>query len=288
MPSVWACPAEPGADKWEVFTAGGRNATGIDAVAWAEEAARRGAGEILLTSMDRDGTKAGFDLALTRAVARAVPIPVIASGGVGTLEHFAEGVIEGEADAVLAASVFHFGTFSIRQVKGVYGVAGHPCEIGLLMLRLVQAPHLAAQTVARVPKYASLLFRGNLRHLNNPRRPAMFEFGERNGRDNRSFKAYIRRQGLIPCVVQQYDTGEVLMVAWMNEESVGLTLKTGTTWFWSRSRQELWNKGATSGNMQEVKELWADCDSDTLLVKVDSPGPACHTGNRTCFFKKLA
>ena len=94
--------------------------------------------------------------------------------------------------------------------------------------------------------------------------------------------------GLIPCVVQQYDTGEVLMVAWMNEESVGLTLKTGTTWFWSRSRQELWNKGATSGNMQEVKGLWADCDSDTLLVKVDSPGPACHTGNRTCFFKKLA
>lgn len=80
-------------------------------------------------------------------------------------------------------------------------------------------------------------------------------------------------KGLIPCVVQQYDTGEVLMVAWMNEESVGLTLKTGTTWFWSRSRQELWNKGATSGNMQEVKELWADCDSDTLLVKVDSPGP---------------
>ena len=81
-------------------------------------------------------------------------------------------------------------------------------------------------------------------------------------------------RGLIPCVVQQYDTGEVLMVAWMNEKSVGLTLKTGTTWFWSRSRQELWNKGATSGNMQEVKELWADCDSDTLLVKVDSPGPA--------------
>ena len=101
-------PGASGADKWEVFTAGGRNA-----VAWAEEAARRGAGEILLTSMDRDGTKAGFDLALTRAVARAVPIPVIASGGVGTLEHFAEGVIEGEADAVLAASVFHFGTFSI-------------------------------------------------------------------------------------------------------------------------------------------------------------------------------
>ena len=117
-------PGEPGADKWEVFTAGGRNATGIDAVAWAEEAVRRGAGEILLTSMDR-----GFDLALTRAVALAVPIPVIASGGVGTLEHFAEGVIEGEADAVLAASVFHFGTFSIREVKEYMASQGIPVRL---------------------------------------------------------------------------------------------------------------------------------------------------------------
>ena len=116
-------------DKWEVYLAGGRIATGIDAVAWAEEAARRGAGEILLTSMDRDGTKEGFDLALTRAVARAVPIPVIASGGVGSLEHFAEGVIEGEADAVLAASVFHFGTFSIRQVKEYMAAQGIPVRL---------------------------------------------------------------------------------------------------------------------------------------------------------------
>ena len=116
-------------DKWEVYTAGGRNATGIDAVAWAEDAARRGAGEILLTSMDRDGTKEGFDLALTRAVARAVPIPVIASGGVGTLEHFAEGVIEGEADAVLAAGVFHFSTFTIRQVKEYMASQGIPVRL---------------------------------------------------------------------------------------------------------------------------------------------------------------
>ena len=117
------------ADEWEVYLAGGRIATGIDAVKWAEEAARRGAGEILLTSMDRDGTKEGFDLALTRKVARAVPIPVIASGGVGTLEHFAEGVIEGEADAVLAASVFHFGTFSIRQVKEYMASEGIPVRL---------------------------------------------------------------------------------------------------------------------------------------------------------------
>ena len=117
------------ADKWEVYVAGGRKATGIDALEWAQEAARRGAGEILPTSMDRDGTKEGFDLALTRAVARAVPIPVIASGGVGTLEHFAEGVIEGEADAVLAASVFHFGTFSIRQVKEYMASQGIPVRL---------------------------------------------------------------------------------------------------------------------------------------------------------------
>ena len=116
-------------DKWEVYVAGGRTATGIDAVEWATEAARRGAGEILLTSMDRDGTCEGFDLALTRAVARAVPIPVIASGGVGTLEHFAEGIIEGEADAVLAASVFHFGTFSVRQVKEYLAAQGIPVRL---------------------------------------------------------------------------------------------------------------------------------------------------------------
>ena len=114
---------------FEVYTHGGRRPTGMDAVAWAKRAVALGAGEILLTSMDADGTKAGFDLALTRAVARAVPIPVIASGGVGTLEHFAEGVIEGEADAVLAASVFHFGTFSIREVKEYMASQGIPVRL---------------------------------------------------------------------------------------------------------------------------------------------------------------
>ena len=93
--------------------------------------------------------------------------------------------------------------------------------------------------------------------------------------------------GLIPCVVQQEGTGEVLMVAWMNEESLRLTLETGTTWFWSRSRKELWNKGATSGNMQQVKRILVDCDADTLVAVVDSPGPACHTGHRSCFYREL-
>ena len=116
-------------NKWEVYVAGGRTATGIDAVEWAAEAAKRGAGEILLTSMDRDGSRDGFDCALTRAVARAVDIPVIASGGVGELEHFAQGIIEGEADAVLAASVFHYGELTIRQVKEYMRSQGIPVRL---------------------------------------------------------------------------------------------------------------------------------------------------------------
>lgn len=115
--------------RWEVFVAGGRKNTGLDAVAWAEEAVRRGAGEILLTSMDRDGTKDGYDIDLTRAVTRAVDVPVIASGGAGELDHFAEVVVEADADAVLAASVFHFGEFTIRQVKEAMAAHGIPVRL---------------------------------------------------------------------------------------------------------------------------------------------------------------
>ena len=114
---------------WNVYRNGGRIDMGIDAVEWAAEAAKRGAGEILLTSMDRDGSRDGFDCALTRAVARAVDIPVIASGGVGELEHFAQGIIEGEADAVLAASVFHYGELTIRQVKEYMRSQGIPVRL---------------------------------------------------------------------------------------------------------------------------------------------------------------
>ena len=114
---VVAIDAKKNPRGWEVFTHGGRKATGLDAVEWARRMEKAGAGEILLTSMDRDGTREGFDLGLTRAVADAVGVPVIASGGVGAVEHFAEGVLEGHADAVLAASVFHFGDFSVRAAK---------------------------------------------------------------------------------------------------------------------------------------------------------------------------
>jgi cyclase len=112
--------------RWEIFTHGGTRPTGIDAVGFARDMARRGAGEILLTSMDRDGTRAGYNLALTRAVADAVPIPVIASGGVGSLRHLVEGVTEGHASAVLAASIFHFGQHSIAEAKAAMAAAGIP------------------------------------------------------------------------------------------------------------------------------------------------------------------
>jgi cyclase len=113
-------------NKWEVFTHGGRKNTGIDAIEWAQEVAQRGAGEILLTSMDRDGTKNGFDLPLTRAVSDSVPVPVIASGGVGNLQHLADGITLGHADAVLAASIFHFGEHTVAEAKQLMASLGIP------------------------------------------------------------------------------------------------------------------------------------------------------------------
>jgi imidazole glycerol-phosphate synthase subunit HisF len=114
---VVAIDAKRTAGGWEVFTHGGRNATGLDAIEWAKRMQSLGAGEILLTSMDRDGTRNGFDLALTRAISDEVDVPVIASGGVGNLQHLADGILEGHADAVLAASIFHYGEYTVRQAK---------------------------------------------------------------------------------------------------------------------------------------------------------------------------
>jgi cyclase len=121
--------AAPGAPRWEVYTHGGRRPSGRDALEWGREMERAGAGEILLTSMDRDGTRAGFDLELTRAFSDALSIPIIASGGVGSLEHLADGVLHGHADAVLAASVFHYGDYTVRQAKE--HMAGRGIEVRL-------------------------------------------------------------------------------------------------------------------------------------------------------------
>ncbi len=122
--TVVAVDARRAGNGWEVFTHGGRTPTRLDAVRWAEEVVSLGAGEILLTSMDRDGTRDGFDLQLTRAVSDAVPVPVVASGGVGTLQHLVDGVLEGGADAVLAASIFHFGEHTVAEAKQVLAAAG--------------------------------------------------------------------------------------------------------------------------------------------------------------------
>jgi len=120
-------PGEP--DRWEIFTHGGRKPTGLEAVAYAREVVALGAGEILLTSMDRDGTRQGFDIALTRAIADAVPVPVIASGGVGTLDHLVDGIRDGHATAVLAASIFHFGEYTVRQAKEHMARSGLPMRL---------------------------------------------------------------------------------------------------------------------------------------------------------------
>ena len=129
-PSGYKSETSGGKPSWQVFTHGGRRPTGRDAVAWAREAQELGAGEILLTSMDRDGTGLGYDLALTRAVAEAVSLPVIASGGAGCLEHLREGVVEGRADAVLVASLFHFGTHTVAEAKRYLDERGVPVRLG--------------------------------------------------------------------------------------------------------------------------------------------------------------
>jgi cyclase len=119
----------PGGDRWEIFTHGGRNATGIDAIEYAQEVVSLGAGEILLTSMDRDGTRQGFDIPLTRAIADSIPVPVIASGGVGNLDHLVDGIRDGHATAVLAASIFHFGEFTVREAKEHMARRGLPMRL---------------------------------------------------------------------------------------------------------------------------------------------------------------
>ncbi len=224
---------EPTPSGWEVTTHGGRRGTGIDAVEWAVRGAELGVGEILLNSMDNDGTKAGFDLKMIKAVRGAVSVPVIASGGAGAKEHFAPAVVAG-ADAVLAASVFHFRELTIGEVKAAMAAEGI----------VVRAMTLDASITSRLKRDAN---------------------------------------GLFTAVAQERGTGQVLMVAWMDDIALARTLETRKATYYSRSRQQHWVKGETSGHTQYVHSVRLDCDGDTVLLEVDQVGAACHTGDHTCF-----
>lgn len=223
-----------GGDGFVVTTHGGRRETEVDALEWIEDGISRGVGEILLNSMDADGVQSGFDLEMIRAARAVTSVPLIASGGAGQVEDFVLAA-EAGADAVLAASVFHFETMTIGEVKEGLAAAGFSVR-------------------GRTPLPAAL--------------------AQRLKRD---------AQGLVCAVIQDYGNQEVLMVGWMDDEALARTLREGRVTFWSRSRQEYWRKGDTSGHTQFVKSVSLDCDGDALLIVVDQIGAACHTGARSCF-----
>ena len=208
------------ARRGEVVTHAGREPRGRDAVDWAREAVERGAGEILLTSIDADGTRAGYDLPLTRAVAEAVEVPVIASGGAGR------------------------DLPPRRRVRGG---------------RRSGARRVDRPRAARAPRRAEGRAEGG-----GVADPGL-------------------TRTLTPVIVQDVETNRVLMLAYADEEALRRTRETGEAWFWSRSRNELWHKGATSGNTMAVEEVADDCDGDALLYRVRPSGPACHTGAESCF-----
>lgn len=229
---------------WEVRVTAGTESAEIDVVEWARRAAELGAGEILLTSFDRDGTKEGYDLELVEAVSSAVRIPVIASGGAGEVEHFAE-AFEAGAAAALAASLFHYEELSIAAVKR----------------------HLASRGI--------------------PVRPAPAPPDDEFDLDGVEFDPdgveFDPDTGLVAAIVQSAADRSVLMLGWMNREALDATLDSGRVTFYSRSREELWEKGATSGNWLELRSIRADCDRDALLVTAHPHGPTCHTGRASCF-----
>ncbi len=232
---------------YEVFVAGGTVPAGLDALEWAKKVESLGAGEILLTSMDKDGTKSGYDNVITRMISDALPIPVIASGGAGSLEDFYDGIAAGGADAVLAASLFHFGEIQIDDLKDY--LAGK----GVAVRRAARAflPGKAEESKAR---------------------------WERMKKDP---------QGLIPAIIVENGTKDVLMLAYMDGEAFSLTMETGIMHYHSRSRGTLWKKGETSGHYQHVVSAKIDCDADTLLFFVDQDGAACHTGAHSCFYRSI-
>lgn len=229
-------------DGWNVVINGGRIDTGIDVLEWVKKIQELGAGEILLTSMDQDGRKQGFDIPLLSAVNQIADIPVIASGGCGSLEHFYDVFAKNAADAALAASLFHYGELSVGEVKDYLSYRNIPVR------------------KKTMPKDLSALL-------------SKLDFAKQNG--------------LIPTVVQDHNTKEVLMLAYSSKESLQITWEKGLACYFSRSRNELWLKGETSGHYQTIKEIKTDCDHDTLLFSVIQTTAACHTGAYSCFYQLL-
>ena len=237
-----------GQGSWSVYVKGGREKTELDAIEWAITAAELGAGEIVVNSIDEDGMKNGYDLELLSRITSVVNIPVIASGGAGKKEHFLDALQKTGVDGVLAASVFHFGEIKVPELKQYLKENGAE----------IRMPEAAPQK-----KESPSAENANI---------SMISFG---------------KDGLVPCICQDAKTGAVLMLAYMNEQSLRLTLEKKRAVYYSRSRSELWEKGATSGNTQKVRAIYYDCDADALLIKVEQTGNACHTGEYSCFFNAV-
>src|SRR5690606_4201031 len=232
---------------WEVYTRGGRQPTGLDAVAWCRRAAELGAGEILLTSIDRDGTAQGFDLPLIQAAAAATTplgVPIIASGGAGTADHLRAAVGAG-AGAVLAASIFHQDRLPLRAAKAYLQAAGIPIN---------EPP----------PLPVDLTWLNGLRF------------------DDRGLVPVV----VVPAGPGGEPGGPPLMLGWADREALTLCLTTGVLGFWSRSRRRQWMKGETSGYLHRVHRLIPDCDEDTVMAVVSGSGPVCHTGAASCFYRE--
>ena len=251
--------------KFMLFAKGGRENTGIDALDWLEQGVKNGAGELVVNSIDTDGVKNGFDLELLDAVAARCAVPIIASGGAGKKEDFLELFRNHPAvDAGLAASIFHTKQVEINDLKPR---AGHARPL----LRNNSKP-----TLYLLPK---LTKRGTLNYITLG--VSTMEITE----NSKTLK--FDANGLIPAIVQDHYTKEVLTLAYMNAETLALTIAEGRTVFWSRSRREIWRKGETSGNVQRVVSITADCDKDALVIDVVKSGPACHTGAESCFFNPV-
>ena len=233
---------------WSVYVKGGREKTELDAIDWAVTAAELGAGEIVVNSIDEDGMKNGYDLELLSRITSVVNIPVIASGGAGKKEHFLDALQKTGVDGVLAASVFHFGEIKVPELKHYLKENGAEIRMPEAAPQKKESPSAENADIS------------------------MISFG---------------KDGLVPCICQDAKTGAVLMLAYMNEQSLRLTLEKKRAVYYSRSRSELWEKGATSGNTQKVRAIYYDCDADALLIKVDQTGNACHTGAYSCFFNAV-